>query len=198
MTTFSRHGLITELLDRTELLKASTKPFLRLTDEQLLNRPAPGKWSIAEIYGHLNLSMDQYIRRILSKISLAPDHPADNYRSGWIGDFVYGRIMPRADGSVFKLKALPAHFPDPARLDGREELEAFQRHCDALDDILRHVWTKDLRGIRIPFFLNGLVSLRLGDILRFLVAHGERHLLQAQRGLGLGPAGENRPMPKPH
>jgi len=181
MATFSRQVLITELLDRTELLKASTKPFLRLTDEQLLDRPAPGKWSIAEIYAHLNLSMDQYIRSILSKIALAPDYPADGYRSGWIGDFVYVRIMPRPDGSVFKLKALAAHYPEHQRLDGREELESFQRHCDALDDILRHVRTKDLRGIRIPFFINGLVSLRLGDILRFLVAHGERHLLQAQR-----------------
>ncbi|HXB10159.1 MAG TPA: DinB family protein [Puia sp.] len=181
MATFSRQGLITELLDRTELLKASTKPFLRLTDEQLLYRPAPGKWCIAEIYGHLNLSMDQYIRRILSKIALAPDHPADAYRSGWIGDWVYERVMPRADGTVFKLRTQPGHFPHGERLDGREELEAFQRHCDALDDILRHVRTKDLRGIRIPFYLNGLIRLRLGDLLRFLVAHGERHLLQAQR-----------------
>jgi hypothetical protein len=181
MTTFSRQGLITELLDRTELLNASTKPFLRLTDEQLLIRPAPGKWSIAEIYGHLNLSMDQYIRSILSRIALAPDHAPDSYRSGWIGNLVYQRIMPRPDGSVFKLKALAAHHPDKTTVNGREALETFQRHCDALDDILRHVRTKDLRGIRIPFIFNGMVSLRLGDILRFLVAHGERHLLQAQR-----------------
>ncbi|HLZ87281.1 MAG TPA: DinB family protein [Puia sp.] len=181
MATFSRQGLVTELLDRTELLKASTQPFLRLTDEQLLLRPGPGRWCIAEVYRHLNLSMDQYIRSILSQITLAPDHPSDVYRSGWLGDRLYGRIMPRADGSVLKLKAVPAHSPGEGVLEGREELEAFQRHCDALDDILRHVGTKDLRRIRIPFFMNGLIRLRLGDLLRFLVAHGERHLLQAQR-----------------
>ncbi|HEY4108583.1 DinB family protein [Puia sp.] len=181
MATFSRQGLVAELLDRTELLKASTKPFLRLTDEQLISRPAPGKWCIAEVYSHLNLSMDQHIRKILSRIALAPDHPVDKYRSGWLGDWLYERIMPRPDGSVFKLKALPAHSPEAGTLDAREELEAFQRHCDALDDILRHVSTKDLRRIRIPFSLNGLIRLRLGDLLRFLVAHSERHLLQAQR-----------------
>jgi hypothetical protein len=181
MAIFSRQDLIAELLDRTELLKASTKPFLRLTDEQLLTRQAPGKWNITEIYVHLNLSMDQTIRSILSRTALAPDHPADEYRSGWLGDLLYQRIMPRPDGSVFKLKALPAHSPDRETMDGREALETFQRHCDALDDILRHVSTKDLRRIRIPFYLNGLIGLRLGDMLRFLVAHGERHLLQAQR-----------------
>ncbi|HVU95631.1 MAG TPA: DinB family protein [Puia sp.] len=181
MAIFSRQSLIAELLDRTELLKASVQPFLRLTDDQLLHRPAPGKWSIAEIYTHLNLSMDQTVRKILTRITLAPDHHPDEYRSSWLGDWLYGRIMPRPDGTLFKLKAIAAHSPEGREPDAREALEAFQRHCDSLDDILRHVRTKDLRRIRIPFYLNGLISLRLGDMLRFLVAHGERHLLQAQR-----------------
>lgn len=183
MATFSRQVLITELLDRTELLKASTKPFLRLTNDQLLRQPAPGKWSVTEIYTHLNLSMDQTVRAILSRITLAPDHPGDEYHSGWLGDWLYGRIMPRPDGSVFRLKTITAHSPEGKELDAREALEAFQRHCDSLDDILRHVRTKDLQRIRIPFYLNGLISLRLGDMLRFLVAHGERHLLQAQQAI---------------
>jgi hypothetical protein len=181
MATFSRQGLIAELLDRTELLKANTKPFIRLTDEQLLCRPAPGKWSIAEIYRHLDLSLDQYIRSILSRIALAPDHPVDTYHSGWLGELIYERIMPRSDGSVFKLKAIAAHLPNAASPDAREALEAFERHCDALDDILRHVSTKDLQSIRIPVHSNRLIRLRLGDVLRIMVAHGERHLLQAQR-----------------
>ena len=181
MALFSRTGLITELLDRTELLKANTQVFFRLTDEQLRRPPAPGKWSIAEIYGHLNLSMDASIRTILSRITLAPDRPGDHYTSSWLGDLAYSVIMPRPDGSVFRLKAMKTQRPDPAKLDGREALDTFQRHCDALDDILRHVASKDLRRISIPFFVPGVIRLRLGDVLRFLVAHGERHLLQAQR-----------------
>jgi len=181
MALFSRTGLITELLDRTELLKANTQVFFRLTDEQLLRRPAPGKWSIAEVYGHLDLSMDASIRAILSRITKAPDRPGDHYTSSLLGDWAYSVIMPRSDGSVFRLKAMKTQRPDPAKLDGREELDAFQRHCDALDDILRHVASKDLRRISIPFFVPRVIRLRLGDVLRFLVAHGERHLLQAQR-----------------
>lgn len=183
MAHFSRTSLITELLDRTELLKANTQVFFRLTEEQLHCRPGPGKWSIAEIYGHLNLSMDASIRTILSRITRAPDVPGDKYTSSWLGDWAYSVIMPRPDGSVFRLKALKVQCPDAARLDAREELAAFQRHCDALDDILRHVAGKDLRRIRIPFFVPRLIRLQLGDVLRFLVAHGERHLLQAQRAM---------------
>lgn len=181
MGRFSRAGLVTELLDRTELLKANTQVFFRLTDEQLSRSPAPGKWCIAEIYGHLNLCMDQSIRRILSRIALAPDSPREEFRSSWLGDWAYSLIMPRPDGSVFRLRTRRSYKPELSSLDVRETLDGFLRHCDALDDILRHVAGKDLRRIRIPFFIPGLVRLPLGDVLRFLVAHGERHLLQAQR-----------------
>jgi DinB superfamily len=181
MAVFSRTSLITELLDRTELLKANTQTFLRLEDDRLKQRPSPGAWSIAEVYGHLNLSMDQSIRVILSRIALAPDTRSDEYVSGWLGDVACTVIMPRPDGSVFKLKARKSQCVDIAAIDAREELGVFLRHCDALDDVLRHVATKDLRRITIPFFLPRLLRLRLGDVLRFLVAHGERHLLQAQR-----------------
>ena len=113
MALFSRTTLITDLLDRTELLKANTQVLGRLTDDELRKTPGPGRWSIAEIYGHLNLFLDQYIRLILPRITLAPDSPSDVYRSGWIGDLLYERIMPRPDGSVLRLKARKAWCADP-------------------------------------------------------------------------------------
>jgi hypothetical protein len=183
MAVFNKQGLITELLDRTELIKASTQPFLRLANDQLHHRPGPGKWSIIEIFGHLNITHDIYIRCILSRITLAPDVVSESYRSGWLGDWVYAKIMPRPDGSVFKLKALKSHYAANGIVDGKEVLESFLRKCDAIDDILRHVSTKDLQRIKIPFSFSRVLRLRLGDNLRYLVAHSERHLLQAQRVL---------------
>lgn len=181
MALFSRTTLITDLIDRTELLKANTQVLERLTDDQLQCPPGPGKWSIAEIYAHLNLCLDQYIRLILTRITLAPDNPSDVYHSGLLGDWVYERVMPRPDGTVLRQKARKTWHADAANIDAREQLHRFGRQCDALDDILRHAATKDLRRITIPFILPRLVRLRLGDMLRYLVAHGERHLLQAQR-----------------
>ena len=169
------------MLDRTELVKASSQLFFRLSDDQLDHRPGPGKWSIAEIYGHLNLTCDYYIRSILPRITLAPDHLPDRYVSGWLGDWVYDRVMPRADGTVFRIKTLKAYHASGETLDAREVLESFQRKCDALDDILRHAATKNLQRIMVPFYFSRLVRLRLGDTLRIMVAHSERHLLQAQR-----------------
>jgi hypothetical protein len=188
MAAFSRQELITQLLDRTELLKASTLTFLRLTDDQLKYSPKTGVWSIAEIFGHLDLCMDFYGREILSRITLAPDSPSDVYRSSWLGDLVYQRVMPRPDGTVFRFKARKSLCAELDGLGAQEAIESFRRHCDALDDILRHVATKDLRRITIPFYYPSMLRLRLGDVLRYLVAHSERHLLQAQRVMAQVPA----------
>jgi len=181
MAVYSRSVLITELLDRTELIKASSQTFLRLSDDQLHYRPGPGKWSIAEIFGHLNICQGQYIRTMLSHITLAPDLPSDRYKSSWVGDWIYEKVMPRADGTVFKLRSTKAWSVNGESLDARGALESFQRKCDALDDILRHAATKNLQRIKIPFYFSRVFRLRLGDTLRILVAHNERHLLQAQR-----------------
>lgn len=188
MAVFSKQSLITELLDRIELIKASTQPFLRLTEQQLNFSPGPNKWSIAEVFGHLNIAHDVYIRCILSRITLAPDVKTDSYRSGWLGDLLYEKIMPRADGSVFKIPSPRSFHANKEGLDGHEELQRFLQQCDALDDILRHVSTKDLQGIKIPFSFTRFLRLRLGDNLRYLIAHNERHLLQAHRVMRLLPA----------
>jgi hypothetical protein len=188
MAVFSKQVLITELLDRIELIKASTQPFLRLTDQQLNFSPAPDKWSVAEVFGHLNIAHDGYIRGMLSRVALAPDVKMETYRSGWLGDWWYSRILPRSDGSVFKIPS-PRRLHAPKQgLDGREELHRFLQQCDALDDILRHASTKDLQGIKIPFSFARFIRFRIGDTLRYLVAHNERHLLQAHRVLKQVPA----------
>lgn len=186
MAVFSKQGLITELLDRTELIKASTQSFLRLSEEQLNFKSDPGRWSIAEIFEHLNICHGIYLRSILSRITKAPDVKAgEKYRSSWLGDWVYEKIMPRADGSIFKIRARKALHAGSGVLDGQDTLHRFLQQCDMIDDILRHVSTKNLQRIKIPFSFSKLLHLRLGDSLRYLVAHCERHLLQAHRVMSL-------------
>src|SRR5580698_2010277 len=181
MAVFSRQALITELLDRTELIKAGSSAFLRLTDEQLGFSPGPGTWSIVEIFAHLNLSNEIYVRYILPRVTLAPDRSPDEFRSSWLGDWAYEKIVPRADGSIFKMKTAKSVLPVKPNEDPKEVLHTFHRSCDAMDDILRHSATKDLRRIRIPFHFVPLLRFSLGETMRFLIAHNERHLLQAQR-----------------
>ncbi len=43
-------------------------------------------------------------------------------------------------------------------LNGQETLQRFLQRCDMIDDILRHVATKNLQGIRIPFSFSRLLQ----------------------------------------
>jgi DinB superfamily len=185
MAVFNKQSLITELLDRTELIKASTQSFLRLNEDHLNFKPDPSQWSIAEIFEHLNISNGIYIRGVLARISGAPDMKADKYTSGWIGDLIYSKIMPRPDGTVFKMRTGKLTCPPGGTLDGQDTLHRFLQQCDMIDDILRHSATKDMQRIKIPLSLSSFLKLRLGDTLRYLIAHCERHLLQAHRVMGM-------------
>jgi len=42
---------------------------------------------------------------------------------------------------------------------------------------------RDLNSIRIPITLTKMIKLKLGDIFRFLIAHEQRHMIQARNTL---------------
>ena len=42
---------------------------------------------------------------------------------------------------------------------------------------------RDLNSIRIPITLTKMIKLKLGDLFRFLIAHEQRHMVQARNTL---------------
>jgi len=182
MAVFNKQNLLSELTDRTELVISNTQPFLRLTNEQLNEKVSQDAWSIAEVFEHLNKIHQIYIKDIVQKINGAADiEQKTNFNSGWLGDIVYEKTMPRPNGTVFKFRTPKLLHPGKNSLDGRNVLERFLQHQDTIHDIISHVSSKDLERIKIPFYFTRVLNLRLGDKLRFIIAHNERHLLQAQR-----------------
>ena len=181
MPVFSKKQLLLELTDRTELIRSTAKSFLRLSNEQLKLKPAPNKWSICEVFEHLLITQDLYLKSILPKIAAAPDKDSVTHRSSLLGDFVYTQIMPKANGNVLKLPAPKILCPTNNEDNAHTVLNNFLHQLDVLHDILQHASTKDIQRIKIPFAFTSLMKLRLGDNLRFLIAHNERHMLQAQR-----------------
>jgi hypothetical protein len=181
MSTFNKKNLLSELHDRLELVRNNVQPFCRLSEEQLNSRAIPGKWSIAEIFEHLNITHGLYLRAINNVMADAPINNKDKFNSGWMGNLFYNIIMPRPDGTVFKLKAPKKLHSKTVQLNGREVLGKFLQQIDEFDHILELSAYVDLQKVKIPLSFTNLVKLRLGDILRFIAAHSERHLLQAQR-----------------
>ncbi|HLK28232.1 MAG TPA: DinB family protein [Puia sp.] len=181
MSLFDKQSLLSELIDRTEIITSNTKSFLRLSEDQLNYKPAPQTWSISEIYSHLNITNSAYNSFILKKIKSAEDVSINHCQSGWLGDWVYEKLMPRADGSVFKINSPKSHRANITDPDAFEVLNTFLEQQDVMHDILQHASTKDLDRITVPFYYSKILKFRLCDTLRFIIAHNERHLMQAHR-----------------
>lgn len=181
MTVFNKRSLLTELEDRTEVIRSNAASFSRLPAELLLQRPAPERWCIAEIFEHLNITHKIYLDAILQKITHSPEVVKETYTSGWLGDWFYEKIIPRPDGSLFKMRAPRFLRPDGKLLNGEQVLEKFNQQLDTLHDILSHVITKDIEKTRVPLSFTKLITIRTGDAIRFIVGHSERHLMQAFR-----------------
>lgn len=59
----------------------------------------------------------------------------------------------------------------------------FAEHQDKLINLLTLAGSRNITKIHVPLSLTRMVKLRLGDALRFLIAHEQRHLIQARNTL---------------
>jgi uncharacterized damage-inducible protein DinB len=62
-------------------------------------------------------------------------------------------------------------------------LQEFGEQQEKLLQLLESAKGRDLTGNHVPITLTKLVKLRLGDAFRFLVAHEQRHMIQARNTL---------------
>jgi len=187
MIPFNKKDLLSGLHDRIELIRNNLQPFLRLPDECLLYHPAPGKWNVAEIFEHLNIMHGAFLQSINKVMHKAPINARESFTSGWIGNQLYNWMMPRPDGTVFKMKSPRRFHAVAAPLNPKKVLDTFMNQLDEFDHVLELCLYVDLQKMKLPFVFPRGLRLRLGDGLRFIVAHSERHLLQARNVLAQVP-----------
>ena len=181
MTTFNKPVLLAELQDRIVLIQNNLPVFFQLSNEELNFKPAPDKWSIAEVFEHLNITHGIYLASIEKKLKGEVKILLLNTKAvGWAIGYMK-KLCPRQMVQFLKMKA-PKFLHAPFKqLDGKDVLKYFNEQLDDIHDVLEQAASLNIEKIKIPLSFTTLLSLRLGDILRFLIAHSERHLLQAQK-----------------
>jgi hypothetical protein len=155
-----------------------------LDDEQFNWAPAPGVWSIAQCFDHLNAASAVYLSRMQPAIAAA--QAAGYTRRGPIASTWWGRrfvasMGPRAVPSSMKYKA-PKLIRPSARRRKAEVWPEFVRLHRQLRTLVAEVGPLvDLNRAIFPNpFIRG-IRMRCGTALRVMAAHDRRHLLQAQR-----------------
>lgn len=147
-----------------------------LRDEQLLWRPAPDRWGIADCFEHLLVADAPYFPRVREAIERsAPAAGGERvYAPGLLARFFIKSVSPEG---TLKLPAPKKFRPPPARADAPERFLADQ---EVVAGLLADARDVDLQGAKLTSPVTSLLRLTIGEALTLLVSHQERHLGQAE------------------
>jgi len=180
----NKEQLITELISLTEQAIIAVKKFKTLDIRQLNFKNTPEQWSVLECIEHLNLYGDFYLPEIQKQLLKATSEGYSTFfKPGVIGNYFAG-LMKTENGKIKKMKS-PKNKNPVSSVLSITTLDRFLKQAQLLQTLLKQALTADLTKIKTAISLSKFIKLRLGDTLRFYVYHIERHILQAEKALGL-------------
>jgi len=145
--------------------------------DQLMRRPDPGKWSIAECLAHLNLTAET-VQKIMVR-GIAQAKQEKKFGEGPFSTGAKGRLMVwiAEPPPKFRIRA-PKNVRPPAVIDDPHQvLPAFMKAQDEWERLMREQEGLDLGKIKVG---QGIFRMRLAAALPWMMAHQRRHLLQAE------------------
>jgi len=152
-----------------------------LSDTQLLWRPAPGAWGVAECLDHLVRSGGWFVKQ--AGHGLAEAHARGLRATSPYRPRLFDRLAASLlEPPVRRLRARAPRGAEPAAdLDPRAVLAAFEQLQDSLAGRVRECDGWDLRRARTRSPWHPAIQLSLGGLLLVTLAHERRHLWQARR-----------------
>ena len=169
--------LMIDLIERTKVNLNQAERFRNLSEKQLNHKEYSESWSILECIEHLNLYGDFYNPEI--KRSLQASHSKTNevFKSGLIGNYFVKIMLPKE--KLNKMKT----FKDKNPIGSKLNIKVIDRFVEQQKEFLRLIEKSksvNLSKTKTAISISKFIKLRLGDTFRFIVAHNERHLLQAK------------------
>lgn len=172
--------LLGDLLERTKQNLEAVEEFRSRSFEELNSRTVPGSWSVLECIEHLNFYGNFYLPEMEKQITASP-YPADEvFKSGLLGNYFAEIMLPKE--KLKKMKTLKSQDPIGKVLD-KEVLEVFTDHQLQLIHLLEKAKSVSLSKTKTGISITKHLRLRLGDTLRIVIYHNQRHIKQAQNVL---------------
>lgn len=177
----STQELLEDLSDRIKQGVKQVNNFAELPLEKLQQQPAAGAWSALACLEHLNRYGEFYIPEVRQALERADQAPSPEFRSGWLGNYLAQSMRPKENGKVSKMKTFASKNPVDETLN-KDVIKTFLEQQQELLALVTESENTNLSKVRVRTTLP-LIRLRLGDTLRFVIYHNQRHLEQAQRAI---------------
>lgn len=166
--------------DIQELVEIVEQQFAQASTEQLNWKANPNSWSVLECLEHLNRYSDFYHREIQQKIAKAATEKSSTslFKPSWLGNYFVDSVAPNNQKAMKTFKRMN---PGNSQLLADTVIENFLAHQVFLIQLVEKSESLNWNKIKVPLEFFKLIHLRLGDVFRFLVAHSQRHIIQASK-----------------
>ncbi len=168
--------LIANLIERTRKNLNEAENLKQLPLEELNWKPATESWSVLECIEHLNLYGDFYLPEIENRIRQSKYAAAPYFKSGWLGNYFAKSMLPRE--KLNKMKTFKDKNPLGSQLD-KATIERFIQQQKKTLDLLDKARMVNLSRTKTSVSISRWITLKLGDTLRVVIYHNQRHLVQA-------------------
>lgn len=178
MAKINKKEYINDLLKQIDV-QISFGESLREADPSSLKfRENEKKWNALECIQHMNQSMQIYTDQLVEKkLDTAEE---ETVKIGWKGNFFAEGSRPKGEEISYKMKTMKALEPISA------DIKSISKFISLLELIKMFIaenrdgnWTKG----RVKTALGPLVKLNIAEAINFVLAHNERHILQAKKAM---------------
>jgi hypothetical protein len=149
-----------------------------LDPEQLVRRPAPGKWSVGDVLEHLLLMDELFLPAVEPLVRAAPRDPTAFTRP-WRPSFL-GNQIAESLAKPSPLNAPKKTLPTTPRA---AVVERFVEDAARFEGVLDESTSLDWNAVRLrpPVAPWVPIKINLGDVFRIHTVHVQRHLGQIER-----------------
>lgn len=180
MAKFKTEALLNELVQDVQRIKEAAEFFKSGDQSKAVYAPDPGRWSVVQIIEHLNAYNRHYLPVIEKELALVTHDTNAWFTSGYWGEKFTKSMKPTNVYEIKNKMKTMKKMSFPNSLNIETVMKEFLAGQEKLLQLLERAKGKDLAKIHIPITLTKLIKLRLGDTFRFLIAHEQRHMIQAR------------------
>ena len=158
------------------------KKFLHLSSEELNRKPNPDSWSVAECFKHLIFTNGLYLKHFNYLVRTESGTGVDSidYKHSFWGKLILYFVNPK---TKMKSKTTASFNPSGSKVEADVIKKYLEQH-DQLTKAISEIKNLDLTRLKMASPINSKIKYNLGDAIRILILHDQRHIQQAEKALG--------------
>jgi hypothetical protein len=180
----SNQELIDDLAERTIANVVAAEELKNSSIQALNQKSSPVSWSALECIEHLNRYGDFYLKELKKQFLTSGQVPANTlFKSGLIGNYFANSLQ--AKENLNKMKTFQDMNPKGSELT-ISVIDKFVAQQKEMLEILERCLTINLKKAKTSISISSVIKLRMGDTLRVVIYHNERHIVQANKAVAAG------------